>query len=125
MEIFLIMLFIILDFLYVFHVSTLLKNISRLIECSFYIACSIFVTFIIFYLGQMLINHSVKAHDELCKIPFYILSIRVQKLLLFMILASSKPCVLSIGGIFVSSHVIFAGLMQKAFSFASMYRSIH
>ncbi|XP_047361020.1 uncharacterized protein LOC124953539 [Vespa velutina] len=78
-EIFFIMLFIILDFLYIFQVSS------------------------------TLINHSVEARDELCKIPFYILSIRVQKLLLFLILRWSKPCVLSIGGMFVMSHKAFAG----------------
>ncbi|XP_047361021.1 uncharacterized protein LOC124953540 [Vespa velutina] len=108
-EISFIMLFIILDFLFIFQVSSVRENITQIIECSSYIACSIFVTFVNFYIGQTLINHSVEARDELCKIPFYNLSIRVQKLLLFMLMRWSKPCVLSIGDVFVSSHKAFAG----------------
>ncbi|XP_035737958.1 uncharacterized protein LOC118448602 [Vespa mandarinia] len=94
----------------IFQVSSLRENITQIIECSFYIACSIFVTFINFYIGQTLINHSEEAREELCKIPFYILSIRVQKLLLFMILRWSKPCMLSIGGMSVMSHQAFSGV---------------
>ncbi|XP_047360803.1 uncharacterized protein LOC124953449 isoform X8 [Vespa velutina] len=114
-EIFFIMLFIILDFLFIFQVSSVRENIIQIIECSSYIACSIFVTFVNFYVGQTLINHSVEARDELCKIPFYNLSIRVQKLLLFMLMRWSKPCVLSIGDIFVSSHEAFVVVSGKRY----------
>ncbi|XP_035737957.1 uncharacterized protein LOC118448601 [Vespa mandarinia] len=110
-----VMIFIILDFLCIFQFSSMVQNISQLIECSSYIACSIFVTFVNFYIGQTLINHSVKAREELCKIPFYNLSIRVQKLLLFMLLRWSKPCVLSIGDLFVSSHKAFVGVSGKRY----------
>ncbi|KAI4487801.1 hypothetical protein M0802_011816 [Mischocyttarus mexicanus] len=59
-----------------------------------------------------------------CQVPFYILSKKNQKLLLLITMRSIKPCELSIGGLFTASHEIFAGLMQKAFSFAMAYYSL-
>ncbi|XP_043678138.1 uncharacterized protein LOC122633814 [Vespula pensylvanica] len=65
----------------------------------------------------------IKCHIRVtkCNIPFYNLSIRTQKLLLFLLTRSIKPIELSIGGVFVASHVVYAGLLQKAFSFATIY----
>ncbi|KAL2714463.1 LOW QUALITY PROTEIN: uncharacterized protein V1478_015648 [Vespula squamosa] len=80
-----------------FQLSIVLKNIWELIECSVYIVGSIFLTYITTYFGQTLIDHSIEAHTELCQIPFYMISIKGQKLLIFMILRSSKPCMLSVG----------------------------
>nr|KAF7411042.1 hypothetical protein H0235_013649 [Vespula pensylvanica] len=59
-----------------------------------------------------------------CQIPFYLLPTKTQKLLLFMIARSMKPCMLSIGGLFVSSHEVFSQLLQKAFSFAMVYYNV-
>lgn len=43
-----------------------------------------------------------------CQVPFYILSRETQKLLLFMIQRSMKPSMLSVGGLYVSAHQVFA-----------------
>ncbi|XP_047360805.1 uncharacterized protein LOC124953450 isoform X1 [Vespa velutina] len=120
-----VMFLIVLNFLYIFHLSAALTDTWELIECGVYIIGSTLITYINMYLGQTLMTHSIEAHAELSKIPFYMISIRVQKILVFMMLRSSKPCILSIGGIFVASHEFFAGLMRKAFSFAMAYRSVH
>nr|KAF7411044.1 hypothetical protein H0235_013651 [Vespula pensylvanica] len=84
-------------------------NPIEIMESGFYITASVFTTYINFYIGQKLLNYSDAACEELCNIPFYMLSINTQKLLLFMIARSEKPCVLSIGGMFVSSHEVFIG----------------
>ncbi|XP_043678066.1 uncharacterized protein LOC122633785 [Vespula pensylvanica] len=118
------MLIIMLDFINIFQLATIMRNTSELIECGTYIVCSLFAIYINFYIGQMLINHSQAAFTELCQVPFYMLSLETQKLLLFVIARSRKQCVLSIGGIFVSSHEVFLELMQKAFSFAMVYYSV-
>ncbi|XP_047361017.1 uncharacterized protein LOC124953536 [Vespa velutina] len=60
----------------------------------------------------------------LCNIPFYNLSIKTQKMLLFLLTRCIKPIEFSIGGIFIASHVVFAALVQKAFSFAMVYYTV-
>nr|XP_050860758.1 uncharacterized protein LOC127068520 [Vespula vulgaris] len=122
--IFLAMFLIVFDFLYIFQLSSTLKNNIEIIEQIIYIIASIFTIYANFYYGQRLINHSNATFKELCQVPFYALSIRTQKLLLFALTRSMKPSVLSIGGFFVSSHEVFAGIMQKAFSFSLMYYSV-
>ncbi|XP_043678160.1 uncharacterized protein LOC122633827 [Vespula pensylvanica] len=109
------------NILYILQLSTILQSVSETIECTTIICVSLLGIYINFYIGQMLINHNNATFHELCQVPFYVLSLKTQKLLLFMIARCMRPCELSIGGIFVASHEIFAGLIQKAFSFAMVY----
>ncbi|XP_043485891.1 uncharacterized protein LOC122513552 [Polistes fuscatus] len=104
--------------------SVLLKTLEDKIECILYVTGTAFTVYINFYLGQRLLNHSDAVREELCDVPFYTLSIHTQKLLLLIIARSGKPCFLSIGNMFVSSHQVFAGLMRKALSFAMVYKSV-
>ncbi|KAI4472595.1 hypothetical protein M0802_016659 [Mischocyttarus mexicanus] len=90
---------------------------------SFTFSCMLTV-YIYFYVGQKLSDHSSTAFEELRQVPFHIFSVKTQKLFLFLITRSNKPSFLSIGGLFVSSHEVFAALLQKAFSFATVYYSI-
>ncbi|KAL2714436.1 LOW QUALITY PROTEIN: hypothetical protein V1478_015621 [Vespula squamosa] len=119
------MILIILDFLGIFQLATLMRNTSDLIECSINIVGSLIGVYINFYMGQALINHSNAAFEEFCQIPFYVLSIKIQMLLLFIIARSRKQCALSIGGIFVASNEVFLGLLRKALSLAMVYYNIH
>ncbi|KAF7386945.1 hypothetical protein HZH66_011397 [Vespula vulgaris] len=105
----------------IYQLSEILHSLTETIECSINIFASTLVLYLNFYVGQRLLNHSNDVFDELCKIPFYNLSIKSQKLLLFMIMRSTKPCMLSIGKMFISSHKVFSELMYKALSFAMMY----
>ncbi|XP_015189722.1 PREDICTED: uncharacterized protein LOC107073547 isoform X2 [Polistes dominula] len=111
------------DFLYIFQLSISLNNATEIVECSFYIAGSLFTIYINFYLGQELTNHSNLVYEELCQVPFYTLSNKTQKFLLFIIAKSCKASTISIGGMFVSTHATFAALIRKAFSFAMVYYS--
>nr|KAF7411040.1 hypothetical protein H0235_013647 [Vespula pensylvanica] len=104
-----------------FQLSVVLQSASETIKCCIYMAGSISTIYISYYVGQLLIDHSNDAFMELCQIPFYTLSIKTQKLLLLLLIRSIKPSEISIGGIFVASHEVFATLIQKAFSFATVY----
>nr|XP_050860782.1 uncharacterized protein LOC127068541 [Vespula vulgaris] len=108
----------------IFQLSVVLQSASETIKCCIYMAGSISTIYISYYVGQLLIDHSNDAFMELCQIPFYTLSIKTQKLLLLLLIRSIKPSEISIGGIFVASHEVFATLIQKAFSFATVYYSM-
>ncbi|XP_015189314.1 PREDICTED: uncharacterized protein LOC107073263 [Polistes dominula] len=117
------MIFIIFDFLYMFRISEILQSPKDAMECSLIFCASILFLYLNFSIGQKLLNHSYATYEEFCQIPFYMLSIKTQKLLLLTITRSMKPSSLSIGGIFVSSNEIFASITRKGFSFATMYYS--
>ncbi|KAF7388640.1 hypothetical protein HZH68_012582 [Vespula germanica] len=108
----------------IFQLLETLQSARNTIEYSIIIVGSLLILYLNFYVGQKLANQSNAVFEEMCEIPFYMLSIKAQKLLLFMITRSGKPCMLSIGGMFVASHEIFAGLMRKALSFAMVYYSV-
>ncbi|KAK2580847.1 hypothetical protein KPH14_005925 [Odynerus spinipes] len=124
-EMFLGLFLIILDFLYLFQITALMQNKRETLMYFIYVVGSIFIIYLNFYVGQRLLDHSSKVFQELCNLPFYRISTKTQKLLLVLIMRSAKPCALSIGGMFVSSHEIFASLMQKAFSYAMVCYTMH
>ncbi|XP_047360357.1 uncharacterized protein LOC124953273 [Vespa velutina] len=118
------MILVFFNFLYMFQLSTVLQSSSETIKYITYMAGSISVIYISFYVGQLLMDHSNETFMELCQIPFYTLSIKTKKLLLLLLIRSIKPNAISIGGIFIASHEVFATLIQKAFSFATVYYSM-
>ncbi|KAI4487804.1 hypothetical protein M0802_011819 [Mischocyttarus mexicanus] len=115
------MIFVVFDFLYIFRMSEILQSTRETIESSLILAVSIILLYLNFYVGQKLLNHGSAIYDELRKAPFYMLSVKTQKLFLFIIRRSMKPTGLSIGGMFVSSNEVFASIMRTAFSYATMY----
>ncbi|KAL2714466.1 uncharacterized protein V1478_015651 [Vespula squamosa] len=104
------MIFVIFDFIYIFQLLETLQYTRNTIEYGITVVGSILVLYLNFYVGQKLLDQSNAVLEELCKIPYYMLSIKTQKLLLFMITRCGKPSMLSIGGMFVSSHEVFAGV---------------
>ncbi|KAL2714433.1 uncharacterized protein V1478_015618 [Vespula squamosa] len=102
------MLIIIFDFIYIFKLSEILHNALETIDCCVIVVGTILVLYLNFYVGQKLLDHSNAIFEELCQVPFNNLTIKTQKMLLFMITRSMKPCVLSIGGMFISSHEVFS-----------------
>ncbi|KAK2584486.1 hypothetical protein KPH14_006861 [Odynerus spinipes] len=71
------------------------------------------------YLGQKFIDHYDDIFLKCCQIPFYKLSIKTQKALLFMLMRAMKPCGFSMKGMIMSSHELFAKIMRTSFSFAT------
>nr|KAF7411041.1 hypothetical protein H0235_013648 [Vespula pensylvanica] len=108
----------------IFKLSEILHNALETMDCCIIIIGTVLVLYLNFYVGQKLLDHSNAIFEELRQVPFNNLTIKTQKMLLFMITRSMKPCVLSIGGMFISSHEVFSVLMQKALSFATVYHSI-
>nr|XP_050860759.1 uncharacterized protein LOC127068521 [Vespula vulgaris] len=118
--VFIAMILVVTDFVYMFQLFKKSENIILIMECIFYIAASTITIYINFYFGQKLLNYSNAVFEELSKIPFYDLSNKYQKLLLFVLMRCRRPCVISIGDMFVSSHESFAALIRRAFSFATV-----
>ncbi|KAF7388655.1 hypothetical protein HZH68_012597 [Vespula germanica] len=69
-------------------------------DCCIIIIGTVLVLYLNFYVGQKLLDHSNAIFEELRQVPFNNLTIKTQKMLLFMIMRSMKPCVLSIGGMY-------------------------
>ncbi|KAF7386948.1 hypothetical protein HZH66_011400 [Vespula vulgaris] len=113
-----------MDTIQIFQLFSKILNRTEAIEGFIYMIMLVFTLHFNFYLGQLLINYSNAAFRELCNIPFYILSIKTQKLFLFLLTRSIKPCEISIFGIFVISHKILAAIIQRAFSLAMVYYSL-
>ncbi|KAF7379238.1 hypothetical protein HZH68_017083 [Vespula germanica] len=80
-----------------------LKNIC-------YIIGSILLIYLYAYLGQKLINHSADVFLAFCQIPFYLLSLKTQKMLLILIMNSMRICNLSVVGVKEISHDMFASM---------------
>ncbi|KAI4481627.1 hypothetical protein M0804_009148 [Polistes exclamans] len=64
-------------------------------------------------IGQKLTDCSIAACQELCQIPFYDISKKTQKLLLFLLMRSMKSSSISIGSILDMSHETYAGVGMK------------
>ncbi|KAI4487803.1 hypothetical protein M0802_011818 [Mischocyttarus mexicanus] len=119
------MFLIVVDLINLLQLSLIWQNVPKIIEFSVYITGSLFTIYINFYIGQKLLDFSEAVFMEFiylfvinkkhilfvcrCQIPFYLLSRTTQYILIFLIRRSLKPCMLSIGGLFVSSHETFSG----------------
>ncbi|KAL2727527.1 odorant receptor 46a-like isoform X1 [Vespula maculifrons] len=95
---------------FLFEVLTLPLNISEKLTKFNFVVGSMFVIYAYYHLGQKLTDHHTDVFMKFCQIPFYSLSLKTQKLLLFFIMRSMKSCDLSINGVFVISHYLFAAI---------------
>ncbi|XP_047370214.1 uncharacterized protein LOC124957316 [Vespa velutina] len=117
------MLLIILNYIYLFQILSFTINMNEVLQKTNYVFGSMFVIYIYHYLGQKLINHHTEIYIKLCQIPFYKLSLKTQKILLFMIMKSMMPCNLSVKGVIVLSHYLFGTFMKTSFSYAMIFYS--
>ncbi|XP_047370025.1 uncharacterized protein LOC124957231 [Vespa velutina] len=107
-EIFFALFFITVNYIYLFQILSFTVNVSDVLQKVNYIFGSMFVIYVYSYLGQKLINHHTEIYIKLCQIPFYLLSLKTQKMLLLLIMKSMMPCNLSIKRVIVLSHYLFA-----------------
>ncbi|KAK2580483.1 hypothetical protein KPH14_006223 [Odynerus spinipes] len=68
-------------------------------------------------------DYSADVYKEMSLIPIYDMSLDTQKLLLTMLILNAKPCSLSIGKLYVSSHEFFIDLIRMSLSFAMVLHS--
>ncbi|XP_046822129.1 uncharacterized protein LOC124425621 [Vespa crabro] len=97
--------FIIIDYLYIFALKS---TISEIIPDCIYILSSLLLIYVYCYSGQMLINYNSAVFTKCCQVPFYVLSIKTQKILLILLLQIMRPCNFSIRRIIIASHELFA-----------------
>ncbi|XP_047370210.1 uncharacterized protein LOC124957311 [Vespa velutina] len=117
-EAFLGMFIIMIDYFYLFQLLSSTVNKTDCLTKLLYVIGSMFVIFAYLHLGQKLIDHNNYLFATLCEIPFYSLSLKTQKTILFLIMRSMMVCNLSWKGAVVVSHNLFTVFIQKSLSFA-------
>ncbi|XP_047370330.1 uncharacterized protein LOC124957378 [Vespa velutina] len=110
--------FILVDYFYLFQVFSFNLNKMEGIAKLLYVICSLFVIYIYTYVAQNLMDHNANVYLIFCQFPFYSLSLRNQKLLLFLTMYSMRLCGISLMGAIFISHELFATVISKSFSFA-------
>ncbi|XP_047370204.1 uncharacterized protein LOC124957309 isoform X2 [Vespa velutina] len=101
------MLITMIDYFYLFQLLSSDVNKTDGLTKLLYVIGSMSVIFVYFHLGQQLIDHNNYVFVTLCQIPFYSLSLKTQKLILFLIMRSMMVCNLSWKGTIVFSHNLF------------------
>ncbi|XP_011687794.1 PREDICTED: uncharacterized protein LOC105449985 isoform X5 [Wasmannia auropunctata] len=76
------------------------------------------------FLAQRLIDHSTHILISLTNIAWYQTSSRTRKILIFMIMKTREPCVLTAGKMFVISMDTFSTIVRTSVSYFTMLRSM-
>ncbi|KAL6416850.1 hypothetical protein ACFW04_013122 [Cataglyphis niger] len=80
--------------------------------------------FLVNHFGQEIINHNNHVYFTAYNSQWYNASLHAQKMILFILLRSSRDCNLNIGGIFVASFECFFSLIKTAVSYFTVIYSI-
>ncbi|XP_047370004.1 uncharacterized protein LOC124957211 [Vespa velutina] len=104
--------FVLVDYIYLFQVLSFSLNRIEGIEKLLFIVCSMFVIYIYTYVAQNLMDHNANIFLIFCQFPFYSLSLRNQKLLLFLTMYSMRLCGISLMGAVFISHELFAKMKK-------------
>ncbi|KAL0102611.1 hypothetical protein PUN28_018125 [Cardiocondyla obscurior] len=75
--------------------------------------------------AQRLIDHSSLVHTSLTSVPWYQTSSRTRKILIFMIMKTREPCVLTAGKMYVISMDTFSTIVRTSVSYFTMLRSVY
>ncbi|XP_035733475.1 uncharacterized protein LOC118446649 [Vespa mandarinia] len=98
--------FVLVDYIYLFEVFSFTHNRIEGIAKLLYVVGSIFVIYVYTYVAQNLMDHNANVFLIFCQFPFYSLSLRNQKLLLFLTMYSMKLCGISLlGAVFISNEL--------------------
>ncbi|XP_072764368.1 odorant receptor 13a-like isoform X2 [Anoplolepis gracilipes] len=88
-------------------------------------ACALLVhLFFESFQAQSLIDHSAYIHTSLMNLTWYQTSFRTRKILIFMIMKTREPCVLTAGKMFVISMDTFSTIVRTSVSYFTMLRSV-
>ncbi|XP_039306350.1 odorant receptor 9a isoform X2 [Solenopsis invicta] len=74
--------------------------------------------------AHRLIDHSTYIHTSLINLAWYETSFRTRKLLIFMLMKTREPCVLTAGKMFVISMDTFSTIVRTSVSYFTMLRSM-
>ncbi|XP_058795327.1 odorant receptor 49a-like [Phymastichus coffea] len=88
------------------------------------IFAALFIHFyVIFVHGQMIIDSSSSVFDACWSCKWYLASPKTRKLLFIMMLRSSRPEVITGGGLFTISMETYGKMMKAGFSYLSIFTS--
>ncbi|KAL2724371.1 odorant receptor 22c-like [Vespula squamosa] len=100
------------------------KSNEQLFLLICYIPSNVFVVYITCNMGQKILDTSTDVLEKARMVPWYLLSPKMQKEGILIMIRSMKPCYLTIGKMFVSSHQLFTSIVRTAMSYATMVHSI-
>ncbi|XP_023248281.1 odorant receptor 9a-like [Copidosoma floridanum] len=98
------------------------KSITTL---NFMLICAISIArlFYLSYAGQTLLDHSSKVDEYVYNCEWYDFPPKAKKLLLLMLVRSSRPCYLTAGKIMGVNLITFSSLIKSAVSYATVILS--
>ncbi|KAI4484607.1 hypothetical protein M0804_007173 [Polistes exclamans] len=92
--------------------SILGENIDDVTICIIHVMGIMFSLFINCHAGQQIIDHSNYVFYKAKIAPWYLVSTKIQKSGLIILMRSQKICYLSVGGTFVSSYEFFLSILH-------------
>ncbi|KAH0945585.1 hypothetical protein HN011_004535 [Eciton burchellii] len=104
-------------------IASLRINLVEMMLPLFIIAAIILYMFVANYLGQDLTDHCKDTFINAYNIDWYMASLRVQKLILFLLQKGSTDFKVNIGGLFIPSLEAFAMLMKASMSYFTVIYS--
>ncbi|KAI4498046.1 hypothetical protein M0802_006870 [Mischocyttarus mexicanus] len=83
------------------------ENIDDVTVCLVHVIGIMFSVFINCHAGQQIIDHCNYVFQKAKTAPWYLVSTKIQKLAIMILMRSQKTCYLGVGGTFVSSYEFF------------------
>ncbi|KAF7412094.1 hypothetical protein HZH66_000990 [Vespula vulgaris] len=96
------------------------ENIDDAIICIIHIIGIMFSLFINCHAGQQIIDHSNYVFHKAKVIPWYLVSKKIQKSAIIILMRSQKSCYLEVGRTFISSYEFFVLVLKTSMSYATL-----
>ncbi|KAF7418413.1 hypothetical protein HZH68_001066 [Vespula germanica] len=98
------------------------ENIDDAIICIIHIIGIMFSLFINCHAGQQIIDHSNYVFHKAKVIPWYLVSKKIQKSAIIILMRSQKSCYLEVGRTFISSYEFFVLVLKTSMSYATILK---
>ncbi|XP_012144879.1 odorant receptor 2a-like isoform X2 [Megachile rotundata] len=111
----------------ILFILQILMHIDHPLDSSRFVlffCCCQFHLYVVSLFGQIILNHSAQLAEKIygsnwCEVP-----IKFQKSLCFMIARSSKPCILSAGGLYDMNMENYGKAVKACMSYFTMFLSM-
>ncbi|KAL6264370.1 hypothetical protein P5V15_004482 [Pogonomyrmex californicus] len=100
------------------------KEYHEIITTATFVLGQFWYLFFCNYVGQEVIDHSGNIFHKTYNVQWYMVPLKVQKLLLFVMQRSMRHCTMMIGGLFIPSLEGFATLTSMSFSYFMVIYSV-
>ncbi|KAL0101242.1 hypothetical protein PUN28_018795 [Cardiocondyla obscurior] len=109
--------------LYGISETMLTNDVEQFITHFVFISATFVYFFIANYIGQKVTNHNEHVFFTVYNVRWYVASLHVQKLILFLLQRGTKTVYLYLGGIFMLSFELLATLMKASISYFTVVYS--